>query len=111
MPADANRPVLLLSTAGSAEQAARIARALVDEGLAACCNLVPGVRSIYRWEGKVEDAEEVIMIIKSVASSVEALGSRLAALHSYQTPELILLPIEGGLEPYLQWIRDNAKGG
>ena len=102
---------MLLSTAGSVVEAESIARALVEEGLAACCNLLPGVRSIYRWQGKVEEGEEALMIFKSLASNVDAIKARLVTLHSYTTPELIVLPIEGGLESYLEWIRDNAKGG
>jgi periplasmic divalent cation tolerance protein len=107
---DHDRPVVLLSTASSPEEGARIAHALVAERLAACCNLLPGVRSIYRWKEEVEEATEVVIIIKSVASRVEPIAARILELHSYQTPELVVLPVEGGLESYLQWIADNANG-
>lgn len=106
-----DQPVVLLSTASSLEEAGRIARALVDERLAACCNLLPGVRSIYRWEEVVEESDEVLMVIKSVAARVDAIGERILELHSYQTPELVVLPVSGGLESYLRWIAANVNGG
>jgi periplasmic divalent cation tolerance protein len=102
------QPVVLLSTASSTEEGSMIARVLVEERLAACCNLVPGIRSIYRWEGKVEESEEVLLVIKSLAGQVDALRSRLVEIHSYRTPELVVLPIVGGLDSYLQWIADNT---
>ena len=102
------QPVVLLSTASSIEEATTIARLLVEERLAACCNLVPGIRSIYRWEGKVEESQEVLLVIKSLAGQVDALRARLVEIHSYQTPELVVLPVTGGLDSYLQWIADNT---
>jgi periplasmic divalent cation tolerance protein len=98
-----------LSTAPDAETGARIARALVEERLAACVNLVPGVRSIYRWEGQVQDAGEVLLVIKTCAERVAALGVRLRALHPYALPELVALPAVGGLEGYLAWVAEEAR--
>lgn len=97
-----------LSTAPDAETGARIARALVEERLAACVNLVPGVRSIYRWQGRVEDAGEVLLLIKTRAERVDALASRLRALHPYEVPELLALPVSAGLGPYLDWVLAEA---
>lgn len=93
-----------LATAPDAEVAARIAHALVDERLAACANLVPQIRSIYRWQGRVEDATEVLLVIKTRADRVAALADRLRALHPYELPEVVVLPVVGGLAPYLAWI-------
>lgn len=92
------------STAPDAETAARIARALVEERLAACVNLVAGVRSIYRWQGVVEDQTEVLLVIKTRAERIDALASRLRALHPYELPELVALPVAAGLGPYLDWV-------
>lgn len=99
---------LALSTAPDGETAARIARALVEERLAACVNLVPAVRSIYRWQGRVEDDAEVLLVIKTRAERVDALAERLRALHPYELPELVALPIAAGLAPYLDWVAGEA---
>jgi len=96
--------VVVLSTAGSADEAERIATALVDERLAACVNLVPSVTSIYRWQGAVERATEVLMVMKTRRAFVKRLVARLRELHSYEVPEAIVLPIEGGSRPYLDWV-------
>jgi periplasmic divalent cation tolerance protein len=96
--------VVALSTAPSVEKAAEIARALVDERLAACVNVVPGVRSIYRWKGEVCDDAEVLCVIKTRADRVEALRARLVALHPYEVPELVVMDVVGGNLPYLSWI-------
>jgi len=97
-------PRVALATAPDAEVAARIAHALVDERLAACANLVPQVRSIYRWQGRVEDDTEVLLVIKTRADRVAALADRLRALHPYEVPELVVLPVVGGLAAYLAWM-------
>jgi periplasmic divalent cation tolerance protein len=98
--------VVLLSTAPKADEAATIARALVDEELVACVNLVPGVRSIYRWEGAVQDDAEVLMVIKTTAAQREAVVARIQALHSYSCPEAISLDVSGGSAAYLSWVRE-----
>jgi periplasmic divalent cation tolerance protein len=99
---------LALSTAPDADTGARIARALVEERLAACVNLVPAVRSIYRWQGRVEDEAEVLLVIKTRAERVDALAARLRALHPYELPELVALPVVAGLAPYLDWVAAEA---
>jgi periplasmic divalent cation tolerance protein len=96
--------VVVLSTFPSSEKAAEIARVLVDERLCACVNLVPAVRSIYRWQGAIHDDAEVLAIVKTTAERVEALRDRLIALHPYEVPEAIVLPVTGGHAPYLAWV-------
>lgn len=96
--------LLCLSTCPDAATAARIARALVDERLAACVNRVPGVSSTYRWQGEVHDDSEVLLVIKTRRECLDALRARLPALHPYAVPELIALEIADGYHPYLDWI-------
>jgi periplasmic divalent cation tolerance protein len=100
---------VVLVTAPDAEVGARIGRALVEEGLVACANLVPGVRSIYRWEGAVHDDAEVLLILKTRAALSDALAARVRALHPYELPEVLALPVAGGSEPYLDWVRSAAE--
>jgi periplasmic divalent cation tolerance protein len=95
--------IVVLSTCGSEEEAARIARALVDARLAACVNVIPQIRSIYRWQGAVEDATECL-VIKTKRELFEQLATRLREVHSYQAPEAIALPVVDGLADYLAWI-------
>jgi periplasmic divalent cation tolerance protein len=101
--------VVALSTAPSLDKAAELARALVGERLAACVNLVPGVRSIYTWKGELCDDAEVLCVIKTRRDRVEALRARLPALHPYQVPELVVLEIRDGLAPYLAWIDESLR--
>jgi periplasmic divalent cation tolerance protein len=96
--------VVVLSTFPSSEKAAEIARVLVDERLAACVNLVPAVRSIYRWQGAIHDDAEVLVIVKTTAERSAALRDRLIALHPYDVPEAIVLPVTDGHAPYLAWV-------
>ena len=102
-------PVIVLSAVGAAPDAERIARALVEERLAACVNVVPGVVSIYRWKGKVEQEAELLLVIKTLAPRVEALKARLLELHPYELPEVVVLPIGGGHAPYLAWIEEQVR--
>lgn len=99
--------LVCLSTCPDAETADRIAEALVAEGYAACVNLVPGITSIYRWQGVVERSSEVMLVIKTAESSFEALRDRLLELHPYELPELIAVPVGPGLPAYLDWVRDQ----
>ena len=100
--------VLIMSTAGTQAEAARIAEALVAERLAACVQLSP-IESWYRWEGKVERAEEVRLQIKTVAALVDQVETRLRALHSYDVPELVVVPIASGSADYLAWIEGSTS--
>lgn len=97
-------PLIALTTLPTAEAAAAVARTLVEEQLAACVNIVAGVRSIYRWQGAIVDDAEVLCLIKTTRDRVEALTARLVALHPYEVPELITLPVDGGNAPYLAWV-------
>jgi periplasmic divalent cation tolerance protein len=103
--------VVVLITTPTSEAAAEIARALVEEGLAACGNVIPAIRSIYRWEGKVQDDAEALLVIKTERRLVPAVKERLPVLHPYQVPELLVLPVEDGLAPYLEWIAKSVRPG
>ena len=102
-PADA---VIFLVTAASAIEGERIATALVEERLAACVNVLPGVISTFRWEGAVQREPEVLLIGKTRAERMPAVIARVQALHSYSVPEILALPILAGAGPYLAWLRD-----
>ncbi|ABS25388.1 divalent-cation tolerance protein CutA [Anaeromyxobacter sp. Fw109-5] len=101
--------LVVLVTAPSPEQAAELARALVEERLAACGNVVPAVRSIYRWEGKVHDDAEALLVLKTTRGRFEALRERVLALHPYDVPEVLALPVEAGSAPYLAWLADETR--
>ncbi len=103
------QPLLILSTAPNVDEAARIARALVEDRLAACVNIVGGARSIYRWQGAIEDSPETLLLIKSDRRLFAELSRRLAVLHPYTTPEIIAVPIDTGSEPYLTWLASELK--
>jgi periplasmic divalent cation tolerance protein len=96
--------IVVLSTCDSEERARTLAHVLVDRSLAACVNIIPGARSIYRWQGKVEDSEEWVLLIKSRRDLFEALKETLGSQHSYEVPEVIALPIVDGSEAYLAWL-------
>ena len=99
---------VVLVTTANAEEAQKIAGALVSERLAACCNIVGNVRSIYRWEEKICDEGEVLIVIKTRQANFEKLERRVKALHSYKVPEIIALPVEAGSSEYLKWLGDNS---
>lgn len=99
---------LVLSTASSEQEARKIAHTLVERRLAACVNIVPKIESIYRWEGKVEEAEEYLLLIKTTDAAFPRLREAIRELHSYEVPECIALSIEDGSNPYLKWIDDSV---
>lgn len=101
--------VIVLITAGSGEEAEKIAKALVDDHIAACVNIVPDVRSIFFWEGKTQDAHEALLVCKSKRTQMEKLIGRVKALHSYSVPEIIALPIIAGSSEYLNWVQETVK--
>jgi periplasmic divalent cation tolerance protein len=96
-------------TCADGAEAEKIARALVSERLAACANILPGVRSVYRWKGKIEEAAEVAIIAKTRAGLVDALTERVKALHSYEVPCVVALPITGGNRDFLGWIEEETR--
>jgi periplasmic divalent cation tolerance protein len=101
--------IVVLVTCSSEEEALKIAHALVEGHLAACVNLVSPIRSIYRWEGKIWDEKEWLLIIKTQAKRFDRLKKRVKSLHSYDVPEIISLPIVEGSSSYLNWISENTK--
>jgi periplasmic divalent cation tolerance protein len=100
---------IVLSTAGSEEEARKIARHLVEHQLAACVNIVPQIESIYRWQGKVESSQEWLLLIKTTAEKFPAVRDAVRQLHSYELPECIALSVEDGTADYLEWIERSVK--
>lgn len=98
-----------LVTAGSEDEAERIAACLVEERLAACVNIVGPIRSIYRWQGEIRNESEVLLVIKMRSDAFDRLKARVGELHSYDTPEIIALPITAGSEPYLRWLESMTS--
>jgi len=104
--------VVVLVTTPNAEEGARLGRTLVEERLAACANVLGPIRSIYRWQGAVEEADEHLVLLKARGADVAALEARVRTLHSYDVPEVIALPVTAGSAPYLAWLADStARGG
>jgi periplasmic divalent cation tolerance protein len=101
--------LIILSTCGSEEEAAKIAQHLVDRRLAACVNVIPQVKSVYRWQQKVESAQEWLLLVKTTAERFALVRDEICGLHSYELPELIAIPIDDGSTAYLAWIEDNVK--
>lgn len=102
--------VMVFSTVADKDKAAQIARAVVEEGLAACCNIVPGLRSIYKWKGELCDEPEVLCLFKTRASLFERLRERIREMHAYEVPEVVSVEIADGLGDYLDWIKANTPG-
>lgn len=102
---------VVFTTAGDEAQANEIAQALVARHQAACVNICPGVRSIYRWKGKVWDDEELLLIIKTTSDRLEDVAATLREVHSYELPEMLTVEISGGSDQVLAWIRDITRPG
>jgi periplasmic divalent cation tolerance protein len=100
--------VIIFCTCGTHDDALTIADSLVETQLAACVNVLPSVQSIYRWQGKVETAQEVLLVIKTTQERYPAVRDRIAQLHSYDTPEIIAMPIIDGSDKYLAWLRGQV---
>jgi periplasmic divalent cation tolerance protein len=100
---------IALSTAPNEEVARTLVRTLVEERIVACGNIVPGVNSIYRWQGAVSEEPEVLIVFKTSAAAWPRLQERLPELHPYDTPELLLVSVADGLAPYLQWVTDSTE--
>lgn len=99
---------VVLTTAGSEEEARKIARAVVERRLAACVTMVPQVASVYHWKGRIEEAREWLLIIKTTAAVFDHLREAISELHSYELPECVCLPVEDGSTPYLEWIAESV---
>jgi periplasmic divalent cation tolerance protein len=100
---------IVLTTAGSEADARRLATALIEKHLAACVNIVPQVTSIYRWQGKVEESTEWLLIVKTTADAAKKVQEAITELHSYEVPECISLAIEDGSPKYLEWIGESVE--
>lgn len=101
--------ILVLITAGSLQEAEKIGGLLVEEGLAACCNIMPGIKSIFKWKGKMCKETEVLLFVKSKSSLFKELKQRVKKLHSYEVPEIIAFSIETGLPDYFKWMNQVLK--
>jgi periplasmic divalent cation tolerance protein len=101
--------LLIFSSCTDEQEAKRLARTLVEEKLAACVNVIRGVESVYRWENNVEAATECLLVIKTVPERLDALVERLQAVHSYEVPEIIAMPIVGGADKYLAWLKEQVQ--
>ena len=104
-----DKVLVVFTTCPSLEVAETIAKALVSERLAACVNRIPGVVSTYIWEGEVQTDKECLLMIKTTDTRIEAVKERVKALHPYELPELIAIPVCAGAESYLDWVRDTVK--
>jgi periplasmic divalent cation tolerance protein len=104
------RPVLVYTTYPSLVEAEQAGRYLVAQGLAACVNILPGMRSIYRWQGRIENADEVVMIVKTRAARQEQVAAEVKRMHSYDIPAVLFLAAEGGDADYVNWIFSESQG-
>jgi periplasmic divalent cation tolerance protein len=110
MDSEKSRHIVVFVTA-PADQAPDLARGVVEAGLAACVNIVPTIRSIYRWEGEICDDAEALLVVKTRRSLFSALRDKLVALHPYDVPEVVALPLELGHTPYLEWLEASTQPG
>src|SRR3990170_607347 len=100
--------IIVLITVSSPEEGEKIAKALIEKRLAACVNILPGLRSIYHWQGKICDDKELLLLAKTRVDVFDILEKEVKALHSYEVPEIIALPIVAGSRDYLNWINENT---
>ena len=106
---DSSEPIVVLMTAANREEANQIAELLVSERLAACVQILPEIESVYRWQGEVKREKEILLLAKTVASRFAELESKVRALHSYETPEIVAVPVVDVSEPYLKWLLSAVK--
>lgn len=109
MPVLPTSVLIVYCTCPDAATADALAQALVSERLAACVNVLPGVRSTYRWQGRVETGDEVLLLIKTTTDRLDALGARVQALHPNELPEVLAVEAIGGLAPYLDWVAEQTR--
>ncbi|MGH9959879.1 MAG: divalent-cation tolerance protein CutA [Pyrinomonadaceae bacterium] len=101
--------IVVMMTASDRDEARRLADMLVAREMAACVQMIPGMQSVYRWEGKIEEQDEILLIAKTVAAKFAELEKEVRAMHSYETPEIIALPVTAGSERYLEWLTVNVS--
>ena len=104
-----NNPQIVLCTVPDRDTAEDIANILIAENLAACVNIIPGITSVYRWEDRIEQAEELILVIKTGGDAYRALQAKISDLHPYELPEIIAVPIQDGLPAYLNWLTQSLE--
>ena len=104
-----HKDIVVFITAPNEDEAAKIARAIVEGRLAGCVNIIKNIRSIYRWQGRIEDEPEVLMIVKTQKGLFDSLMKRVKGLHSYSVPEIIALPIVEGSEDYIRWLKEVTE--
>ena len=109
MSNDTSQPIVVVMTAATAEEAERIAEALVERRLAACVQVLPEIRSVYRWKGEVARDTEVLLLAKTIRAKFDKLEQAVRAIHSYETPEIVALPVTAGSEPYLNWLVSEVQ--
>jgi len=110
MSFDPAEAIVVFITTGNSEEAARLADLLIEQRLAACVQILPEVESVYRWQGKIERQKEVLVIAKSTRARFLDLEREVRAIHSYDTPEIVALPLTAGSEPYLEWLNSSVSG-
>jgi periplasmic divalent cation tolerance protein len=110
MTDEPSEPIVVFMTAADEPEAGRIAEMLVARRLAACVQVLPGMQSIYVWEGEVQREREVLLLAKSTRANFDDLEREVRAIHSYETPEIIALPVVSGSEPYLKWLTSFCEG-
>ena len=103
--------IVIFSTCATEEEAEKLARILLDERLAACVNVIPRIRSYYRWKGAIESADECLLVVKSSRELFSSIGAVLEREHSYEVPELLALPVVEGATNYLNWLTVNLRSG
>jgi periplasmic divalent cation tolerance protein len=109
MKKSSRQVLVILVTAVNQEEAVKIGKEMVNAKLAACANIIPGIQSIYCWKGKVVKAQEALLILKSTKSRYHALEKAIKAMHTYETPEIIALPVKEGLDQYIGWVRSETR--
>ena len=109
MPVNAPQARLVLTSLNSPEEAARLGQILVEEKLAACATLLPGARSIFHWQGQIEEAHETLLLLKTGPDLLAALEARLHELHGYQLPEFLVFSVEAGSKAYLEWLHSCLR--
>jgi periplasmic divalent cation tolerance protein len=108
---EANDAIAVFITTANSEEAARLADMLIERRLAACVQILPEMESVYRWQGKIERQKEVLLIAKTTNSRFEELERKVREIHSYETPEIVALPVTAGSPPYLEWLKSSVSAG